>query len=177
LDAESPSQLEKIAKKASTRGYFEKSIACTKICVLIVERMTFQIFSPKTARVRRSLAGEMIEPDGDWCVDFAWTPAKTSNFAVLAYGEGASDAQIRKRICEVVKGGTPDPLFGTQSMLTRLVAIAQFTRHGREHVIVLRLIVLRPGKAGMLAHTMFFSTEVRSNEEYKANTYAVSERN
>lgn len=55
--------------------------------------------------------------------------------------------------------------------LTGLVAIAQFAMHGREHVVV-----LRPGKAGMLAHTMFFATEVRSNEEHRANTNAVSEK-
>jgi DNA end-binding protein Ku len=52
-----------------------------------------------------------------------------------------------------------------------LVAIAQFAMHGREHVVV-----LRPGKTGMLAHTMFFSTEVRSNEEHRADTKAVSEK-
>ena len=55
--------------------------------------------------------------------------------------------------------------------LTGLVAIAQFAMHGREHVVV-----LRPGKAGMLAHTMFFSIEVRSNEEHRADTNAVSEK-
>jgi DNA end-binding protein Ku len=54
---------------------------------------------------------------------------------------------------------------------TGLVAIAQFAMHGREHVVV-----LRPGKAGMLAHTMFFATEVRSNEEHRAETNAVSEK-
>jgi DNA end-binding protein Ku len=55
--------------------------------------------------------------------------------------------------------------------LTGLVAIAQFAMHGREHVVV-----LRPGKAGMLAHTMFFETEVRSTEEHRADTNAVSEK-
>ncbi len=55
--------------------------------------------------------------------------------------------------------------------LTGLVAVAQFAMHGREHVLV-----LRPGKAGMLAHTMFFATEVRSNEEHRADTNAVNEK-
>ncbi len=55
--------------------------------------------------------------------------------------------------------------------LSGLVAIAQFAMHGREHVIV-----LRPGKAGMLAHTMFYSTEVRASEEHKADIKAVSEK-
>jgi DNA end-binding protein Ku len=55
--------------------------------------------------------------------------------------------------------------------LTGLVAIAQVAMHGREHVVV-----LRPGRAGMLAHTMFFATEVRSNEEHRADTNGVSEK-
>jgi len=48
--------------------------------------------------------------------------------------------------------------------LTGLVAIAQFAMHGREHVVI-----LRPGKKGVLAHTMFFSSEVRADEEFPAD--------
>ncbi|HZS56980.1 MAG TPA: Ku protein [Bryobacteraceae bacterium] len=54
---------------------------------------------------------------------------------------------------------------------TRLVAIAEFAMHGREHVVV-----LRPGKKGLLAHTMFFSSEVRSDEEYTAEIKTVTEK-
>ncbi len=54
---------------------------------------------------------------------------------------------------------------------TGLVAIAQFAMHSREHVVV-----LRPGKKGMLAHTMFFASEVRADEEYHADTSVVAER-
>lgn len=54
---------------------------------------------------------------------------------------------------------------------TGLVALAQFAMHGREHVVV-----LRPGKKGLLAHTMFFANEVRADEEYAANTQAVAEK-
>lgn len=52
---------------------------------------------------------------------------------------------------------------------TGLVALAQFAMHNREHVVV-----LRPGKTGILAHTMFFSNEVRADEEYRADITAVS---
>lgn len=52
---------------------------------------------------------------------------------------------------------------------TGLVAIAQFAMHSREHVVV-----LRPGKTGIVAHTMFFSSEVRAEEEYRANVNAVA---
>jgi DNA end-binding protein Ku len=51
---------------------------------------------------------------------------------------------------------------------TALVAIAQFAMHGREHVVV-----LRPGKLGIIAHTMFFTSEVRAEEEYRADTTGV----
>lgn len=54
---------------------------------------------------------------------------------------------------------------------TGLVAIAQFAMHTREHVVV-----LRPGKKGLLAHTMFYVNEVRADEEYSANTKAVAEK-
>jgi DNA end-binding protein Ku len=54
---------------------------------------------------------------------------------------------------------------------TGLVAIAQFAMHSREHVVV-----LRPGKKGLLAHTMFYANEVRADEEYAANTKVVAEK-
>lgn len=55
--------------------------------------------------------------------------------------------------------------------MTGLVAVAQFAMHGREHVVV-----LRPGKKGLLAHTMFFVSEVRADEEYTAETSAVTQK-
>ncbi len=59
-----------------------------------------------------------------------------------------------------------------ESMLkTGLVAVAQFAMHSREHVVV-----LRPGKKGLLAHTMFFASEVRAEEEYKAEASMVNEK-
>ncbi len=52
-----------------------------------------------------------------------------------------------------------------------LVAIAQMAMHNREHVVV-----VRPGKLGLLAHTMFYQNEVRADEEYRADVTAVNER-
>jgi DNA end-binding protein Ku len=43
--------------------------------------------------------------------------------------------------------------------------------HGREHVVI-----VRPGKHGLLAHTMFFNNEVRADEEYHAITDLVKEK-
>lgn len=54
---------------------------------------------------------------------------------------------------------------------TGLAAIAQFAMHTREHVVV-----LRPGRKGILGHTMFYESEVRADEEYRADTTAISER-
>jgi DNA end-binding protein Ku len=48
---------------------------------------------------------------------------------------------------------------------TELVAVAQFAMHSREHVVI-----VRPGGKGLVAHTMFFSSEVRADEEYLADT-------
>jgi len=39
-----------------------------------------------------------------------------------------------------------------------------------------RVVVLRPGKKGMLAHTMFYATEVRSIDEHRADTNAVTDK-
>jgi DNA end-binding protein Ku len=44
---------------------------------------------------------------------------------------------------------------------TKLAALAQVAMHGREHIIV-----LRGGGKGLIAHTMFYTNEVRGGEEY-----------
>lgn len=50
-----------------------------------------------------------------------------------------------------------------------LVAVAQFAMHSREHVVI-----VRPSRKGLIAHTMFFSNEVRADDEYHADVDAVS---
>lgn len=54
---------------------------------------------------------------------------------------------------------------------SNLVAVSQLAMHGREHIVI-----VRPGKHGLLAHTMFFSSEVRANEEYHAVTDLVKDK-
>jgi DNA end-binding protein Ku len=44
------------------------------------------------------------------------------------------------------------------------VALAKVAMHGREHVLV-----LRPGRKGLLAHTIFYSNEIRAANEVEAN--------
>jgi DNA end-binding protein Ku len=51
---------------------------------------------------------------------------------------------------------------------TGLVAVGQFAMHGREHVFV-----LRPGQRGILAHTLYYSAEVRASEEHRAEVETI----
>ena len=52
-----------------------------------------------------------------------------------------------------------------------LVALARFAMHRREHVAL-----LRAGRRGLLVHTMFYSTEVRAQEEFEADTGLVVDK-
>lgn len=45
-----------------------------------------------------------------------------------------------------------------------LVALAEVAMHGREHVIA-----LRPGRTGLLAHTLYYLNEVHADEEFVAD--------
>ena len=45
------------------------------------------------------------------------------------------------------------------------VSIAQLTMHSREH-----LVLLRPGRLGLLLHTLFYSDEVRTLDEFRTDT-------
>jgi DNA end-binding protein Ku len=51
---------------------------------------------------------------------------------------------------------------------TGLVAVGQFAMHGREHVFV-----LRPGQRGILAHTLYYSAEVRASDEHRAEVETI----
>jgi non-homologous end joining protein Ku len=48
------------------------------------------------------------------------------------------------------------------------VAVARVGMYGREHVVI-----VRPGKHGMLAHTMFYVDEIRSENEFRTDVAAV----
>lgn len=48
---------------------------------------------------------------------------------------------------------------------TGYAAIGQLTMHRRDHVVI-----LRPGKSGLIAHTMFYPDEVRTIEEFRTDT-------
>jgi DNA end-binding protein Ku len=48
---------------------------------------------------------------------------------------------------------------------TGQAALAQLTMHNREH-----LVLLRPGRLGLLLHTLFYRDEIRALEEFRTDT-------
>ena len=51
------------------------------------------------------------------------------------------------------------------------VAIAQVAMHRREHVVV-----IRPGRSGIVLHTMFYESEIRRADEHRADGSNVSQK-
>ena len=66
-------------------------------------------------------------------------------------------------------GEKPYALLHAAMLKTGLVAVARFAMHRREHIVV-----LRPGKKGIIAHTIYFSFEVRSDDEYTVDPELVT---
>ncbi len=54
---------------------------------------------------------------------------------------------------------------------TGRVGVAKIAMHNREHIVI-----LRPGKNGVLMHTMYFSHEIRSVDEFRTDTSLVKEK-
>jgi DNA end-binding protein Ku len=51
---------------------------------------------------------------------------------------------------------------------TGLVAIGRIAMHGREHITV-----LRPGRRGIITHTLYFNAEVRASDEHRAEVETI----
>jgi DNA end-binding protein Ku len=51
------------------------------------------------------------------------------------------------------------------------VSLAKITMHNREY-----LVLLRPGKNGLVLHTMFYRDEVRAIEEFRTDTSQVKDK-
>ena len=66
-------------------------------------------------------------------------------------------------------GTKPYALLYRALQTTQLVAVARFAMRNREHIVI-----LRPGKRGIISHTMYFASEVRANEEYQADISGLS---
>ncbi len=53
---------------------------------------------------------------------------------------------------------------------TSRAGVAKVTMHNREHVVI-----LRPGKKGIMLHTMYYQDEVRANDEFRTDGGMVKE--
>jgi DNA end-binding protein Ku len=54
---------------------------------------------------------------------------------------------------------------------SNFLAIAKIAMHNREHIVI-----LRPGKRGILLHTMYYEDEVRKVEEFRTDTNLVKDK-
>ncbi len=54
---------------------------------------------------------------------------------------------------------------------SELVGVAQLAMHNREHVVI-----LRPGRRGVILHTMFYESEIRGADEFHADTSGVNQK-
>jgi DNA end-binding protein Ku len=68
-----------------------------------------------------------------------------------------------------IAGERPYALLLETLRRTGHVGIAQWTLHSREHIVV-----LRPGRTGLLLHTMYYRAEVRAVDEFRTDTSGIS---
>jgi DNA end-binding protein Ku len=68
-------------------------------------------------------------------------------------------------------GEKPYALLFTALAQTNYAAIGSLAMHGREHATV-----IRPGRRGLILHTLFYENEVRADEEYQTDPALVNNR-
>jgi DNA end-binding protein Ku len=68
-------------------------------------------------------------------------------------------------------GERPYSLLYTALKKSGSVALAEVAMHRREHVVV-----LRPGPSGIIWHTMFYTNEIRREEEFRTDVSGVNEK-
>jgi DNA end-binding protein Ku len=54
---------------------------------------------------------------------------------------------------------------------TKYCGVAKIAMHNREHIVI-----VRPGSTGMILHTMYYSDEVKKQDEYRTETNSVDEK-
>jgi DNA end-binding protein Ku len=54
---------------------------------------------------------------------------------------------------------------------TGYVALAEFAMHRREHIVI-----IRPGRRGIILHTMYYPSEIRSEDEYTADVSGIGRK-
>ncbi len=68
-------------------------------------------------------------------------------------------------------GEKPYSLLFEAMRRTGYVSLARLMMHNREHIVV-----LRPGKHGLILHTLYYRDEVRATEEFRTDTTQVKEK-
>ncbi len=68
-------------------------------------------------------------------------------------------------------GERPYALFFDALRRSGYVGVAKITMHNREHIVI-----LRPGRYGLLLHTMYYADEVRRTEEFRTDTSVVKDK-
>jgi len=68
-------------------------------------------------------------------------------------------------------GEKPYALLFTALSETDYAAVGTLAMHGREHATV-----IRPGRRGLILHTLFYENEVRANEEYQTDPALVASK-
>lgn len=68
-------------------------------------------------------------------------------------------------------GEKPYALFFEALRRSKYLAVARIAMHNREHVVL-----LRPGKHGILMHTMYYPDEIRKTEEFRTETALVRDK-
>jgi DNA end-binding protein Ku len=68
-------------------------------------------------------------------------------------------------------GARPYALLFEALRETGYVGLAELAMHSREHIVV-----IRPGRSGLIAHTMFYTDEIRAAEEFQADASTLNPR-
>jgi DNA end-binding protein Ku len=68
-------------------------------------------------------------------------------------------------------GQRPYGLFFQALRESGFVGLAELSMHRRQHIVV-----VRSGESGLIAHTMFFASEIRKDQEYRADVDEIKSR-
>jgi DNA end-binding protein Ku len=103
------------------------------------------------------------------------TPQKSSEMEIQEFVELAQIDPVYFETSYYVRPEEPGEkayaLLYSSMQETGLVALTRIVMHQREHIAI-----VRPGKRGLIAHTMFFESEVRAEAEFRADPALVNQK-
>jgi DNA end-binding protein Ku len=133
--------------KPVPRSELVKGYEYEKDQYVVVEDEEIKKVAPKTAKIMEIL--EFVKSDE---VD----PIYLESSYYMAPDEG---------------GEKPYALLFEALRQTKYYGVAKIAMHNREHIVI-----LRPGDKGVLLHTMYYTDEIRSVEEFRTDTSQVKEK-